>query len=269
MEPTANDVVSLFLHSTGTGPWLWDGVPQAVLGGGRKLAPANIGHAPHPPLSRGEPSGARADARHVLAQVSDEARDIHVFAHSYGGAIALELVPLLGQRLKSMFLFEPVLFGALASELPADPATAAEVKGLVEHPWFLRDEERGGREEWLEMFVDYWSRPGSWQRMPEEQREYSRRMGWKMFQEVRSCFFDITSFDELPLPNVPVTLVTGERSPRASRAMTAALARRAPWARVVDLPKTGHMAPLTHPALVHEAMAAHVSGLRAPAPAAR
>jgi pimeloyl-ACP methyl ester carboxylesterase len=88
-------------------------------------------------------------------------------------------------------------------------------------------------------------------------RAHNLAMGWKMFQEVRSVFFEAKTFDERLLPKVPVTLVRGERSPVGSREMTAQLAKRAPHAKVIELSGTGHMAPLTHPQKVHEALRAH------------
>ena len=106
----------------------------------------------------------------------------------------------LRERVASVFLFEPVLFGALARLSDAgggskeDEQAALQAQSFIAHPWFLHDEERGGRDEWLEMFVDYWNRPGAWSRMPEPMQEQSRLLGWKMFQEVRACFFDETSF---------------------------------------------------------------------------
>jgi pimeloyl-ACP methyl ester carboxylesterase len=54
-----------------------------------------------------------------------------------------------------------------------------------------------------------------------------------------------------------VTLVRGERSPAGSRGVIAQLAKYNPHAKVVELAGTGHMAPLTHPQKVHEALRAH------------
>ena len=64
----------------------------------------------------------------------------------------------------------------------------AQARSFRYHPWFLTDLERGGSDDWLEMFVDYWNRPGSWRACPRRRKEETRALGWKMFQEVRSCF---------------------------------------------------------------------------------
>jgi len=252
--------LSVFIHSTGTGPSLWAGVPPEVLAGSEKLTPSNLGYPPHPALPRGQRCDRHDEARHLLSQIPDDGRGVHLFAHSYGGLVALEVGEALGGRLRSLFLFEPVMFGALARDTPGDasPEAQAEIRGFTEgSPWFLSDDQRGGTDPWLELFIDYWNRPGSWSRMPPPMRDFSLSMGWKMYQEVRSVFHDTDSFTWPVLSRVPATLALGERTTAGSRAMTTALAARNPGARLVTVAGTGHMAPLTHPAKVHDAMAAH------------
>lgn len=239
---------------------MWATVPAEVWGSTTRLAPANLGYPPLPPLPRGERSGAAEDAAHLLRQLGSGAEPVHLYAHSYGGNVAMELARHLGPRVHSMFLFEPVLFAALARDTSADPAALAEARWFHDHPWFLKDASLGGTDAWLEVFIDYWNRPGSWVRLPEPMKAALRACGWKMFQEVRSCAYDATDFPALP--NVPCTLVTAERSPIAARAMVRALARLNPHARVATLPGVGHMAPLTNPAVVNEALLAHVQGSR-------
>lgn len=255
---------TLFLHSTGTTPKLWDGVPEAGWAGSERVAPPNIGVPPRPPLPRGQPFAVQEDVAAALAAV--EGFDVvHLVGHSYGGVLALKLLPLLGARARSLFLYEPVLFGALVLDpAPSDQAAAAEARALFEHPWFLSDEARGGTDPWIELFIDYWNRPGSWARMPPEQQAFTRALGWKMYLEVRACFLDQEPFEQHRLQGIFTTLAMGERSPRASRAMQRRLAELNPEARLVEVAKTGHMAPLTHPALVHQALLDHVGARVSP-----
>jgi pimeloyl-ACP methyl ester carboxylesterase len=247
----------LFIHSTGTLPTMWDAAPAELLGGMRVVRPANLGYPPNPPLPRGAPFSIDDDLRHVAAQVPADG-PVHVVAHSYGGLVALRLLLVLGARVASVFLFEPVLFGALTRSSRADAAVVAEANGFLHHEWFLVDEERGGSDAWLEIFIDYWNRPGSWARMPEPMKAFTRSVGWKMFQEVRSVFHDGSRFEDHAIA-APLTLVKAARSPRASRAMVDELARVNPHATVDDLADTGHLAPLTHPPLLARALASHLT----------
>lgn len=258
--------VTLFLHSTGTTPALWASVPEDITAGTQVLAPANLGYAPNPPLARGTACTLDDEVAHIARALDTAATPdagVHLVAHSYGGLVALKLAAQLGARVRSLFLYEPVLFGSLlrASELhPTIDATArAEAQAFATHPWFLTDDTRMGTAEWLETFIDYWNRPGSWARMPEAQRMETESLGWKMAQEVRGIFVDPPDFAAYAHP-APTTLVLGGRTTAASRATTHALAAAAfPHAVLVELPKAGHMGPLTHPADVHDALRQHVA----------
>lgn len=247
-------MTTLLIHSTGTAPFMWDSIPEELVPAAQRLAPANLGYPPHAPVPRGQAVSLADDVAHLLAQLPAEG-PLDVVAHSYGGLLALEALPKLGARVRSMFLWEPVMFGALAKDPSAD---STQVREFTSNPWFLTDQEKGGTEPWLELFIDYWNRPGSWARLPEPMRQHNLRVGWKMFQEVRSVFFSSRTFEAHPLPRVPVTLAMGERSPAGSRETMKALLRHNPHVKLVDVPGTGHMAPLTHPQKLNDALAAHL-----------
>ncbi len=250
------DEAVLFIHSTGTGPLLWAGVPDVAVGGRKKLFPPNLGYPPNDLVPRGRTVTVKDDADEVVKAVPGEASRVHVVAHSYGALVALHAVPALAGRLASLFLFEPVLFGALAKATDVDPEAAEQARAFGAHPWFLHDVEKAGRAEWLEMFIDYWNRPGSWSKMPVPLQEQSLALGWKMFQEVRACFYEETPFDAWNV-GVPITVAVGERTTIASRAMSRAFARDRSNVTLVEVAGVGHMAPLTHAAKVHEELARH------------
>lgn len=249
----------VFIHSTGTGPFMWDSVPEEIVPASRRVVPTNLGYPPGPAIARGTHFTIADEVEQVWSQLP--ADDLHLVAHSYGGLMAFDLFPRLGPRLKSVVLLEPVLYAALSRDESAEAAALADARSFDKNAWFLADESRGGTEPWLEFFIDYWNRPGSWARMPEALRAQNLAMGWAMFQEVVSVFAEVKGFDERALPNVPVTLVRGERSPAGARGVIAQLAKRNPHARLIELTGTGHMAPLTHPQKVNEALETHFEGL--------
>ncbi|MDF2691731.1 MAG: hypothetical protein K0S65_114 [Labilithrix sp.] len=255
MTARADEFV-LFVHSTGTGPFLWAGAPDVAIGGRTRLHPANIGYSPNALVERGRTLTAADDAAEILKAVPPGDAPVHLVAHSYGGLVALHAIRSLGARVASVFFFEPVAFGALAVAQDIEPAAAEQARMFEQHPWFLHDMDKGGRVEWQEMFVDYWNRPGSWSKMPDSMRELSLSLGWKMFQEVRSVFFERTPFADWSLP-APTTIAFGERTTPASRAMSRALAHERPNVRLIEVAGIGHMAPLTHAAKVYDELARH------------
>jgi pimeloyl-ACP methyl ester carboxylesterase len=220
------------------------------------LFPANLGYPPNPEVPRGTTVTVEDETKHLLGKIPSDAERIHVVAHSYGGLVGLHVIEALGPRAASAFLFEPVIFGALRHDRQSDPAAVAEAVMFAEDPSFVFDEELGGTEPWLEKFVDYWNRPGSWKKIPAPMRALNLAAGWKMFQEVRACFDADRPFDEWKL-TLPATVVRGERSTPAARAMALALARSRPNVALVEMPGVPHMAPLTQPAKVHEEIARH------------
>lgn len=257
----------LFIHSIGTSPTMWTSVPSNAIGGREAICPANLGYPPHDPLTRGAESTAADEAAHLFAVLADKPGAVHIVAHSYGATVALAMAefPEWRNRLASMVLFEPVIFGSLAQDqdgeaTAVDPEAVVSARVFANHP-VLSDADKGGGAEWLEAFIDYWNRPGAWLRMPEAMKQQSLALGWKMYQEVRACFGADKPFRDYRL-DVPTTLIMGARTTNHSRTMTHALAR-AHAKPVVELPGTWHMAPLTHPALVHAAIAEHFAKLTA------
>lgn len=259
-----NEIV-LFIHSVGTTPQLWAGVSAAAIGGREAVRPANLGYPPNKPIDRGQPVTVANESAHLLQSISDKSGPVHIVAHSYGATVALALAesPSLRGRLASMVLAEPVLFGSLITDHDGE-VTAVDADAVMSAREFtansgLSDTEKGGGAEWLEVFIDYWNRPGTWLRMPEAVKQQSLAIGWKMFQEVLACFNAGKPFRDYTI-DVPTTLIMGARTTAHSRAMTHALARTHS-VRLVELTGTGHMAPATHPALVHAAIAEHFATL--------
>jgi pimeloyl-ACP methyl ester carboxylesterase len=252
----------LMLHSTGTMPSMWRPYADTVAPLGEVLTPAHRGYPPHAPVARGVTISARDDAEAVVAQIPPRITDVHVVAHSYGGVVALALLPLLQIRVRSLLLFEPVLFATLRAAPDGDVAARAELDAMLADPQFIHDEQAGGSDAWIERFLEFWNRPGAWQRLPPEQQRAMRAIGWKMFQEVRNVslddVFDAAQAQRLVSERVPITLAYGMRSPHVARAVVELLARCLPHSQVVALADSGHMAPLAQSALVDDALRAHV-----------
>jgi pimeloyl-ACP methyl ester carboxylesterase len=250
--------IALHIHSTGLGPTMWLAATEGVATQLRVVAPANLGYPPAAPVSRGVEIHIADEVKNLTAALPAGFEAVHVIAHSYGATVALALAAELGAKVRSMFLVEPVVFGALSrARGQADDAAVTEAEAFTNHPWFLHDPERGGSDAWLEVFIDYWNRPGSWARLPPRQQDALRAVGWKMFQEVRACFYAVESFDACRLPDVPVTLLVGRKSPSGARAMTTQIAALNPHAHVVEI-DAGHMSPVTHAPLVRAALLHHM-----------
>lgn len=249
--------LAVFIHSTGVGPFMWTRLLAEVPDGPATLAPLNRGYPPNSLIPRGTPCTVADEVVHLRALIPPGTTALHLCGHSYGGLVAMELARQAPAPVRSLWLYEPVLFGSLrrvAHDLPDD--AAREVQMLFRDARVLLDESSGGGDEWLEAFVDYWNGPGAWAAMPEKARALSRIVGWKMFQEVRTVSLEPRPFEDYRF-DLPMTLVTGERSTAAAREMVNHLAAVNPTAQVDRLPAVGHMAIIEAADRVAPSLRAH------------
>lgn len=255
----------VLLHSTGTGPAMWDRIAKELSAHGHTpLALPNVGYAPAPALGRGAMCRVEDQLAHLVPRLPDG--PFHLVAHSLGAFLALKLLlatqerPELAyvrSRVRSLWMWEPVLFGALSAAVPEDdPYRVADP--LAASSWLVTDEARAGTDVWLAPFVDYWNGPGAFAKLPEAAKDPMRALGWTMFQEVRATALDSTPFAAYRL-DMPTTLAYGARSPAAARAMVDHL-REGRESLVVEAHEgLSHMAPLTRPKDVAASIAAHLA----------
>ena len=218
-------------------------------------------------LPRGTPISLADEVAHLKAQIPAGTTGVHLGGHSYGGLAALALAMDPAVPVRSIWLYEPVLFGSLKALLDADPASlpedaAEQVRALFGDPDALLNEETGGDDTWLERFVDYWNQPGMWASMPEKAKAMARMVGWKMFQEVRIVSQEPEAFGHYRL-NVPMTLVKGEHTQPPAREMVRRLAAVNPHAQVEVLQGLGHMGLVGSPASVLPTLQRHWARARA------
>src|SRR5262245_7041116 len=87
--------------------------------------------------------------------------------HSYGAAVALIAALTNPGRVRAMALYEPVLFSLLDAETPP-PNEAEGIRNVVAEAGVALD--AGNRDAAAERFIDYWTRPGTWARTPEQRK---------------------------------------------------------------------------------------------------
>jgi pimeloyl-ACP methyl ester carboxylesterase len=256
--------LALFIHSTATGPFMWKPYLADVPQGMPVLMPPNRGYAQHDLLPHGTAFSVQEEVRHLLAQLPEGTTGVHLAAHSYGGFAALTLARQLAEaggplQVRSLWLYEPVLFASLQRELEdQDAEVQAEVRALYEDPAItLLDPERGGDEAWIERFIDYWNQPGMWASMPDKAKMLTRAVGWKMFTEVNSVSTEPEPFEHYRLDGIALTLVHGQHTRPPARQMARRLAQVNPHAEVHELEGLGHMSLLSAPLQVAPSLKQH------------
>ncbi|HEU0036129.1 MAG TPA: alpha/beta hydrolase [Kofleriaceae bacterium] len=249
----------LLVHSGGFTSRQWRKLADALAPQHRVVAPDLIGYG----SSRwpvGQPFHFRDDLAH-LAQLLDE--PAHVVGHSYGGFLALQLALAHPAHVRSLAVYEPVAFGILDEDSDADARAQ-----LAQLPTYTPD-AHGVDEAWLAAFVTWWNGPGAWDALAEPTRQAFRDVGWKVSQEVASLVTDRTDRAGYAQITVPTLVLGGGRSPLAERRVLDKLARTLPAATLRVFPELGHMAPITHAAIVNAAIVEHVARVEAREPQSR
>lgn len=181
---------------------------------------------------------------------------IDIMGHSFGGTVALRLALARPDLVRSLTLFEPVMFAALRQSpppaLPGWMAEQQEVDALIQ----TGDVARAAQH-----FHSMWGHGVPLDRMPETQRRYiidritlipaTNPVLWE------DCA-NMTGAGRLEAITAPTLLVQGATSPAIIGAVMDVLAARLPNAHSVTIAGAGHMLPLTHSEAVRDVVVAHL-----------
>jgi pimeloyl-ACP methyl ester carboxylesterase len=220
----------------------------------RAIVPDLAGHGASPEWPEPAPFTYRFDVERVAGLLESVGSPAHVVGHSYGGLIALLAALAAPTRVRSLAIYDPVAFGTLDGAADGDARKDLE---RVPPTW---DGTAAGRERWLESFVDYWGGPGAWPALRDDARAEFRRVGWVVYQGVRTLLADETPASAYRGLDVPALLLTGAESPIAAHRVVDHLAAAFARARVVRVPPAGHMGPLSHADVVNGAILDALSG---------
>lgn len=239
----------LLLHSGGFTSRQWRKLTEQLAPQYRVLAPNLLGY--DEPWPEGEPFHFRQDLDYLETLFDEPA---HLVGHSYGAFLALQLALRRPELVRSIAAYEPVAFGVLDEVEDADA-----IAGLASVKLTWEPDASGTDEEWLRRFVEWWNGRGAWDALNEPTRAAFRSVGWKLYQEVMSLGADRTSRATYGTIAAPTLLLGGELSPMTERRVVQRLAEALPDARLRLFDGVGHMGPISHAAIVHEAVAAHLA----------
>jgi len=248
---------AVLLHSGGMSSRQWSRLGAALGPDRRVVTPDFLGHgdAPAPPADGPFDFGLEIDR--IVALVEELGTPVDLVGHSYGGLIALGVARRAPTLLRALALYEPVAFGVLRE--PPDAEGLADLARIAADPVFV-DPDPADLDPWLERFVEFWSGPGAWAAMGEPGRAAFRASGPALARGATGLVADrTTAAEHAAAVPVPTLVLCGERSPLASRRVSAVLTSALPDARLHTIAGAGHMGPLTHAAEVNDLVVAHLS----------
>jgi len=252
------------LHTSAGSSAQWRHLMEAIAPSFKVFAPDFYGDGKSPPLPKGREFEEGHDID-LIQPVLERAAPFHLVGHSYGGAIALRIALQQPEKVLSLALYEPALWGLLEANWPLEAGTK-EIQRVRQR--LVEQASAGLLEEGSKGFIDYWTGAGAWDRTPSERKpalaESVRACAMKW---VRSLGYSVAESDVAGL-QCPVLVVSGSRTTEAARSVVTHLRDLLPQAQFVELGGLGHMGPVTHAQLVAEPIRAFLSSI-AGSPAVR
>ncbi len=256
----------VLLHCSASSGGQWQALAEQLQERFCVVAPDLYGYGASDPWSGCGPITLAAEAEPVAALIARHIGPVHLIGHSYGGAVALRLARDRPERLRSLTLIEPVAFHLLRQASGPNARLYEEIRSLADavlSAGLSGDYQRG-----MARFVDYWSGPGSWARLPEDQQRTLCRGITKIILDFHATIAEDTPLEAYRRIGVPTLVLRGERSPATTRRIAELLARTLPAARLRTVAGAGHMLPLSHREAVNSAIVEHLLRRTEPVPSA-
>jgi pimeloyl-ACP methyl ester carboxylesterase len=237
----------VLIHSSASSNRQWRTLAEVLKDNHRVLAVNLFGYGETTPWPGTSPQSLYAQAQLILALCEEMDTPISIVGHSFGGAVALKSASLLGPRAKGLILLEPNPFYLLKQQGRME--AFLEARSLRDHVKCF-----GSVGDWLkvaERFADYWLGDGSWSAMSEKRRAAFAQSLPPNFHEWDAVMEEETTIEEWKALATS-TLVVSDKSTRLPiREIVSIFSKACPHWTFEFIGEGGHMAPLTHPAIIN------------------
>ena len=261
--PAAGKITEPFFREAGTGPGVvclhanastsgqWRGLMDLLAPRFRVFAPDSYDAGKSPRWPSDRVIHLRDEVGLIEPVLTRAGSPLALVGHSYGAAVALIAALADPGRVRALALYEPTLFALLDAETPA-PNEAEGIRRVVAEAGFALG--AGDQDAAAERFIDYWMGPGAWARTPEHRKLPIAASVTNVQRWGHALFTESTPLKAFRSLDVPVLYMVGKRSPASAHGVARLLVRALPHVEVVEFENLGHMAPVTHPDLVNEAI---------------
>jgi pimeloyl-ACP methyl ester carboxylesterase len=245
----------VFLHGTGGHPAQWNRICEAF-GGSRRMIRQDL--PSHRCLGGSAARMAAADEAQALVRAwGNLGAPVHLVGHSYGGALALRIALQFPARVQSLTLIEPAAFHFLRDGSSLEQSMFADIARLEAR--IRQAADAGDPASGVAQFLDFWSGPQSWDRLPGCRRALLAGQADLILGNFAAIFGESTPLASCSTIACPVLGVIGDQSPCLVQHLARLIVGQVDGGQVIQIGGAGHMSPLTHPAVIAAALRHHVA----------
>jgi pimeloyl-ACP methyl ester carboxylesterase len=252
VRETGSGSAVVCIHSNASTSSQWRGLMDLLAPKFRVFAPDSYGSGKSPDWPSDRVIHLRDEVELIAPLLAQAGAPLVLVGHSYGAAVALLAALEDPGRVRAMALYEPTLFSLLDADAPA-PNLAEGIRDAVAAAGRALD--RGDEDAAAEAFIDYWMGAGSWQRTPPLRKPAIAASVVNVRRWAHALTTEPTPLDAFRTLDVPVLYMVGKRSTASALGVADLLARALPRVELVEFDELGHMAPITDPEPVNEAIA--------------
>jgi len=241
----------LLLHSSAAGNRQWRKLMEERAAKNRLIAINLFGYGVTSKWLNEQPLTLGDQANLVIATAHFAPGPLALVGHSLGGAVAMEAALRLGDRLRVLIVYEPILFYLLRlhGELEAFAEIDAVRRGYIE----ARE-----KQDWdaaARLFIDFWSGHGAWDATADDRKARMLDTLPALMHEWQTVGTDGPPLDHWSAIQAPVHVVRAADTRRPTRAITEILRAEYPRWHFHEVAAGGHTAPITRPDLVNPVLA--------------
>jgi pimeloyl-ACP methyl ester carboxylesterase len=233
----------VLVHSSASGNRQWRSLTDALKERYRIIGVNLFGYGTTPGWTE-KRQQTLADQAALVISAATTCDEPVLVGHSLGAAVSLQAALQLRDKVRGLVVFEPILFYMLRQQGPAD--VFAEIEGL-----WTAFQARGRRNDWDgagELFIDYWSGPGTWGALSAERKAAMAKMLPNVMHEWDAVTSPGPTFADLTGIRAPTRLLRAADTRKPTHTIATLLANAHGW-RLDELRTGGHMAPVIRPDL--------------------
>lgn len=247
----------LAIHGSASNGGLWHKLAQEHAARRKVYAPDLAGYGEYDSRVSKLDSTLQMRAEPLVQWIQALGDEVHLAAHSFGASVAMEILRVIPERVKSVVFYEPVVPALLRdSGRTEDMSLLGDLVALSE---IVKGTASAVG---MESFIDFWSEPQAWQKLSVQVQDKLMELAPVVYQDFIEAYLNLApdAFKQISFQG-PIKIILGANANQHARRMANLLIEQFPQTHTEVLKGMGHMGPLTHPSVVHLSIMKHVVGV--------